>query len=71
MKNKIILVNLSLVFLFLSETSVYAYLDPGAGSIILQALIAAIALIGTYFSFYWKKVKDFFKKLSKKKPEKD
>jgi len=37
----------------------------------LQAIIAVIALIGSYMSFYWKKVKDFFKKFTKKKSDKN
>ena len=53
------------------SVNAYAYLDPGTGSIILQALIAATALVGSYLGFYWRKVKDFFKKLFKKKLDKN
>jgi hypothetical protein len=45
----------------------YAYLDPGTGSIILQALLGAIAATASYFIFYWNKVKIFFKKIFNKK----
>lgn len=45
----------------------YAYLDPGTGSIILQAILGAIAAGFSYCAFYWNKVKKFFKKLFKKK----
>jgi hypothetical protein len=45
----------------------YAYLDPGTGSIILQAILGAIAAGFSYCAFYWNKVKNFFKKLFKKK----
>ena len=47
--------------------SAYAYLDPGTGSIILQAILGAIAAGFSYCAFYWNKVKNFFKKLFKKK----
>ena len=61
-------ISITLISLYFAQTtSSFAYLDPGTGSIILQAIIAVIALIGSYMSFYWKKVKDFFKKLKKKK----
>ena len=54
----------SIVFLILFglvfSTDSYAYIDPGSGSIILQAIIAAIAGAGTAITIYWKKVKLFF-----------
>ena len=43
-----------------------AYLDPGTGSIILQAIVASIAAAFTTIVFYWKKFKFFLKKLFKK-----
>ena len=45
----------------------YAYLDPGTGSIILQAILGAIAAGLSYCAFYWNKVKNFFKKIFKKR----
>ena len=58
---------ISLVFFFASINNSYAYLDPGTGSIILQALLGAIAAGLSYCAFYWNKVKNFFKKIFKKK----
>ena len=65
--NYFIKLMLSFLFLFFNNSVAYAYLDPGTGSIILQAIIAVFALIGSYIGFYWKKVKNFFLKFSKKK----
>tara|TARA_B100001250_G_scaffold135690_1_gene116099 strand:- start:4123 stop:4284 length:162 start_codon:yes stop_codon:yes gene_type:complete len=48
-------------------TPSYSYLDPGSSSILLQALIGAIAAIGTTVGIYWRKFKNFFSKLFKKK----
>ena len=48
------------------STSEYAYLDPGTGSIILQAIIGFIAVCMATISFYWNKLKLFFTKLLKK-----
>ena len=57
---------------FLLTGPVYAYLDPGTGNIIIQAILAFIATTITTLSFYWAKVKLFFLKLFKKnKSEKE
>jgi len=40
----------------------YAYLDPGTGSMLLQALIGGIAAGFAVLSLYWQKVKAFFAK---------
>jgi hypothetical protein len=40
----------------------YAYLDPGSGSIIIQALIGAAASAIFFIKFFWFKIKKFFKK---------
>ncbi len=56
-----------LVFYNLMLTPSYSYLDPGSSSILLQALIGAIAAIGTTVGIYWRKFKNFFSKLFKKK----
>ena len=44
----------------------YAYLDPGTGSIILQAILGFIAASLATLSFYWNKVKTFLCKFFKK-----
>tara|TARA_Y100000591_G_C21737389_1_gene647382 strand:- start:288 stop:494 length:207 start_codon:yes stop_codon:yes gene_type:complete len=59
--------NLILIFNFFAFTNAYAYLDPGTGSIILQAILGAIAAGVSYCAFYWNKVKNFFKKNNSKK----
>lgn len=38
-------------------TPAYAYLDPGTGSMLLQALIGGIAAAGAMFSVYYGKLK--------------
>ena len=40
----------------------YAYLDPGTGSMLLQGLIGGAALVMSFLSIYWHKVKAFFGK---------
>ena len=51
---------------FLLTFEAHAYIDPGSGSIIIQAIIGAIATAGTTLTIYWRKIKNFFKKEKKK-----
>ena len=56
----------NIIAIFLIVTNAYAYLDPGTGSFILQAIIGFLAAISAGFLYYWTKVKNFFIKLFKK-----
>jgi len=60
------LLYLVIIISFLFTTSANAYLDPGTGSIILQAILGFIAASIATISFYWSKLKLFFTKLFKK-----
>ena len=61
-----------LITLVLIPNNAYAYLDPGTGSIILQAILGFIAASVATISFYWSKVKLFFsKKFNKEKKTQD
>ena len=52
--------------MFFVVTNVYAYLDPGTGSFILQAIIGFLAALSAGFLYYWTKLKNFFLKFFKK-----
>ena len=58
--------NLKFLFLvvgLISYTSpAYAYLDPGTGSMLVQGLIGGVAVVMSFLSLYWQKVKAFFSK---------
>jgi hypothetical protein len=59
-----------LLFTLLAAPSTsYAYLDPGTGSMILQGIIAAIALSAVTIKMYWHKFVAFFKRGNDKEPE--
>ncbi len=58
-KNTILPVSLVLNFILIIPTDAYAYLDPGTGSLFLQALAAGIIVIGTF----WRRITAFFKSL--------
>ena len=51
---------------FLYSKSSYAYLDPGTGTLIIQALVGALAATITTISIYWQKFKLFFFKIKAK-----
>ena len=53
------------------NTNAYAYLDPGAGSSILQLLLAFLAGVGAFLSLYWSKFKLFLQKIFKKSDSSD
>ena len=48
---------------FCTSVSAYAYLDPGTGSMLMQAIVFIIAAIGASIGFYWKKVKNISAKI--------
>jgi hypothetical protein len=53
----------------------YAYLDPGAGSILLQSLLAGLATAAAVASIFWQRLRSFVsalfstKKSTEKSPE--
>ena len=59
---KIFIIN---IFILLISNNAHAYIDPGSGSIIIQAILGAIAAVGTTVSIYWTKIKKFFTKNKK------
>ena len=44
-----------------------AYIDPGTGGIILQAILGFIAAVGATITLYWRKFKELLKKIFKSK----
>jgi hypothetical protein len=46
---------------------VYAYLDPGVGSMLFQSMVAAIAGGLFIIKTYWSKLKSFFSRDKEKK----
>ncbi len=59
--------NLLLILIFLFPNTSYAYLDPGSGSLILQALLAGLAAVIAFF----KKIKNYVRNLFTKKNAKE
>lgn len=59
------------IIIALSINSAFAYLDPGTGSFIFQALIAGF--VGTLFIIkkFWKNITGFFRNLFNKREQND
>ncbi len=51
-----------LIALMLNATPAYAYLDPGTGSVILQATIGALAAGAVVTKLYWHRILRFLGK---------
>jgi hypothetical protein len=67
MINSLKTVFILIFFYFILISRANAYIDPGSGSIILQAIIGALAAGGLTIKIYWNKFKNFFKKKKKDK----
>ena len=37
-----------------------AYIDPGSGSLVLQALVGGMAAVGVVAKLYWRRLRGFF-----------
>jgi len=68
---KLFLLFFSLIVFMLPTSSSYAYLDPGTGSIILQAILGFVAASIATLTIYWNKFKNFFTKIFGKKDKKN
>ena len=45
------------------EKPAYAYIDPGTGSMIIQAVIAAVAVASVSIGIFWRRFRSFFGRL--------
>ena len=55
------------LILFFLNTKAFAYIDPGAGGLIIQAIIGGIAAISLFFKKIKLKIKSLLIKLFKKR----
>jgi len=58
-----------IIFYTMMSGNAFAYLDPGSGGFIIQAILGFLAAIFAYTAFFWNKMKSFFSKIFKKKDE--
>ncbi len=53
---------LFMLFSLLAPPSAHAYIDPGTGSFVFQAILAAIVGVGVVIKMYWAKILSLFGK---------
>ena len=63
-------IGLAIILFGGSSEPAYAYLDPGTGSMLLQAIIGTVAAGFTVISIYWQRVKALISKKFVKTSEK-
>jgi hypothetical protein len=44
------------------------YLDPGTGSVIIQAVLAAVLSVGVFVRIFWKRIRVMFGKKDMQEP---
>ena len=59
------------LLILLSPTLAHAYVDPGTGAILIQSLVATIALAFSAIVVYWKKMLVWFNQLFHPKKSED
>lgn len=53
---------LAIIIAMAFPTQVFAYLDPGTGSFLIQFLIGGVAVVGASVGIFWSKIKAIFNK---------
>ena len=56
-----------LIFYFCSSSDAFAYIDPGTGGFIIQALVGIIATVSIFFQKIKQSIRKIFKKIFSKK----
>ena len=67
MKHIIRITGLTLSIVIILSNPAYAYLDPGTGSMLIQAVIAIITVSSVFLGMFWGRVKTFVNTIFGKK----
>jgi len=57
----VILMSIFLVLIFVNQS--YAYIDPGTGSMLVQAVLAAVAVASVSIGIFWRRIRSFLDRL--------
>ena len=57
----VILISIFLVLVLVNQS--YAYIDPGTGSMLVQAVLAAIAAVSVSIGIFWHRIRSFLNRL--------
>ena len=72
MKHRHVLQQVTLVLLLLIVAftrDVYAYLDPGTGSLVFQTVVAALAAVAYALRSYWGRIRMLFSRGGPRRPD--
>lgn len=69
MKKFIIMVCLVLLMMVMLSTTAFAYIDPAAGSYIVQIIAGVVIALGITIGLFFKKIRLFFRNLKLKSIE--
>jgi hypothetical protein len=58
-----------LALLVMSERQLFAYVDPGSGSMLLQLLLGGVAGVAVAVRMYWHRLRAFFGSRSSNTPD--
>ena len=56
-----ILMSIFWVLIFVNQS--YAYIDPGTGSMLVQAVLAAVAVASVSIGIFWRRIRSFLDRL--------
>lgn len=54
---------MSIFFVLVVVNQSYAYIDPGTGSMLVQAVLAAIAAVSVSIGIFWRRIRSFLGRL--------
>jgi DUF1365 family protein len=69
--SKLIILFTTFFALVCSMELAYGYIDPGTGSMMIQAVIAGIAAAGVSIGIFWKRIKLFLSRISGRKQKEE
>ncbi len=58
----LLMIGISIFIVLANARCAHAYIDPNAGSLLLQLILGGIAGIGVFLKIFWKKIKNFFRR---------
>ena len=66
MRKRILVLVFAFALSLFWNQNAFAYIDPGSGSIIIQAIVGALVGFGIAIKIYWYKLKEKFSRVKSK-----
>lgn len=58
-----IVLAINIISTIIAVKKAHAYIDPGTGSMVIQALLAILATVSVSIGIFWKHIRSFFSRL--------